>query len=96
MVIHFPNENERAEKEICKFIKSLSGERLEYLITTPPLGQDLLEHATYCSDCGKRIEEVGDAVFKALPPEEKEAVMRAAVRVKRRFEEAVAKMKKPI
>jgi hypothetical protein len=54
----------------CAYVRSLSDERLNWLISTPPLGLDLLEHAVYCEECGKRIKAIGDQDFGNLSPEE--------------------------
>jgi hypothetical protein len=56
--------------DLCSYVRSLSDERLNWLISTPPLGLDLLEHAVHCEECGKRVEAIGDQDFASLPPQE--------------------------
>lgn len=74
------------DKPICDYVRGLSDERLKFLISTPPLGLDLLEHAAFCNECGKRIEELGNQVFANFPAEEqKELKDWAAAFVARNF-----------
>jgi hypothetical protein len=52
----------------CAYIQSLSNERLDFLISIPPLGIDLLEHAAFCEECGQRIEHLIKSTCNELPP----------------------------
>jgi hypothetical protein len=72
--------------EYCEHIRSLSDERLDLLVSTPPLGQDLLEHAAFCRSCSSRLRQIRQRDFAALPPEEQARLNSwAADFVKRNF-----------
>lgn len=79
--------------DYCAYIRRLSDERLDLLISTPPLGQDLLEHAAFCDECGARLEAIlnrsNEQFFASLPPESKTRLNNwAADFVKRNFPHA--------
>jgi hypothetical protein len=79
--------------EYCDFIRKLTDERLDVLTSIPFLGQDILEHASFCRECGPRlgriIKESGEREFATLPVE-KQARLNdwAAEFVKRNFPSA--------
>lgn len=66
------------DEPICDYVRHLSDERLEFLISTPPLGLDLLEHAAYCAECGKRMDGLGDPMMAKLPREERKELKSCA------------------
>jgi hypothetical protein len=53
----------------CAHILSLSDERLDFLISLPPLGTGILDHAAFCDACGMRIEQLVERTFDQLPIE---------------------------
>ena len=57
--------------DFCAFVGKLSDERLEWLISDPALGSDILQHAAQCEVCNKRVDDVVRRSFQNLPPEEK-------------------------
>ena len=48
----------RNEGGHCGFIDKLSDERLDWLVTNPPLGDDLIDHGLECRHCASRIARV--------------------------------------
>ena len=66
--VHDPNSKFGTPSDHCAYIQSLSNERLDFLISIPPLGIDLLEHAAFCEECGQRIEHLIKSTCNELPP----------------------------
>ena len=57
--------------DFCAFVGRMSDERLEWLISDPALGSDILQHAAQCDVCGERVDDVVRQSFENLPVEEK-------------------------
>jgi hypothetical protein len=48
-------------RDMCDFIRDLSDQYLDYLVVTPPLGEDVLRHALDCKRCATRLVMVVEA-----------------------------------
>ncbi len=62
----------------CQYIRSLPDDRLGWLISNPILSQDLLDHAAFCDECGRRIEGISRQQAESLQAEIKAACDRMA------------------
>jgi hypothetical protein len=82
--------NPQDDVSLCEFIESLEPGHLYWLITTPPLGDDILDHAMSCHNCAVRIEEAGEAEYTSLPLEERRQYRETALRILKREKEQQA------
>jgi hypothetical protein len=69
----------------CRQIRSLPDDRLGWLISNPILSQDLLDHAAFCDECGRRIEGISRQQAESLQAEIKAACDRMEPLLSRRI-----------
>jgi hypothetical protein len=77
-------KNLQDDTGLCAFVESLPAAQLYWMITTPPLGDDILDHALTCEKCSRRVQEAGDDALASTPPEEQAQYREAARRILRR------------
>jgi hypothetical protein len=77
-------KNLKDDAGLCAFVESLPAEQLYWMITTPPLGDDILDHALTCEKCARRVQEAGEDAFASTPLEEQAQHREAARRILRR------------
>lgn len=77
-------KNVKDDAGLCAFVESLPPEQLYWMITTPPLGNDILDHAMACEKCARRVQEAGEDAFASVPVEEQAEYREAARRILRR------------
>lgn len=69
---------ETADRTDCKWVEGLSDDKLAWLINTPALSGELLDHALFCRRCAERIQSVTDAEAALLSEQERTACDRWA------------------
>lgn len=76
-------KNSQDDISLCAFVESLPLGQLYWLITTPPLGDDILDHALSCDKCAGRVEQAGEDAFSSLPLNEQREHREVARRILR-------------
>ncbi len=57
-------------KDICELVRTLPTGQLHALLSSPPLGIDILEHAAFCEQCGRVVERASTFEFNNLSDEQ--------------------------
>ena len=70
-----------SNNELCGLVSILAPRELHLLVTTPPLGNDVLEHAMTCNACSYALQAAMEDNFKSLPKEEQEMHLESAQRI---------------
>jgi hypothetical protein len=56
------------DAELCAFVASLPSEQLHWLLVTPPLGDNILDHAVECAACAGLVQAAGKDFFMSFSP----------------------------
>jgi hypothetical protein len=83
------NKNSHTDAELCDFVASLPPEHLYWLIVTPPLGDDILEHAVNCAACAQCVQTAADSFYTNLSQQSRLRIGAASRSSRARFDALV-------
>ncbi|SRR6266404_370825 len=65
------NEPEEVDMEMCQWVETRPDKELVWLLNSPSLSRDLLNHAGFCTKCRARIDAVTSSQFEELLPQDR-------------------------